>query len=499
MPSKKASKIKTAAIYARFSCSKQREASIEDQLRVCRQWCAREGYAIVAEYCDYAISGKTDERPEFQRMVSNAGESDIVLVYMMDRFSRDAYDAPIYKRQLAKAGVEVRSAMEALPDGPERILVEKIYEGLAAVESEKISVRTKRGMEGNALKCMANGVPVFGYDVDDSGRYTVNEGQAAFVREAFARRALREPYKSIADDFAVRGVRSAMGRPCGYNMIRKLLTNERYTGVYLFGDVRIEGGMPAIVDRAEFMRVQNIKGTKIRSEEEWGRFRLSGRAICAGCGRDLAGVSGRGRHNVKYEYYACKRCGGIKPVRSDWLEISIAEALREMLADDATARRIAAIVAAGGDDDAAMRKQAEKALRQAESGLENIMDAIERGIVVDGIQDRIDGLQLQKTRAEADLRQLDAAKVDEDLFVQFLQYGTTLTDEDLVDAFVYQAIVSTEDVVVTLNFNDEKEEPARLNIERVLPNVSWLPIASHGRTAIAAIGGTVIVRLARAA
>ena len=103
---------KTAVIYARFSCNKQREASIDDQLRVCRDWCKREGYAIAAEYCDYAISGRTDDRPEFQRMIANAGESDIVLVYMMDRFSRGEYDAPIYKRELAKNGVKLVSALE---------------------------------------------------------------------------------------------------------------------------------------------------------------------------------------------------------------------------------------------------------------------------------------------------------------------------------------------------------------------------------------------------
>lgn len=468
---------KTAVIYARFSCSKQREASIEDQLRVCREWCAREGYGIVAEYCDYAISGKTDERPEFQRMVANAGESGIVLVYMMDRFSRDEYDAPIYKRQLRKAGVEVFSATETLPDGPERILVEKIYEGLAAVESEKISVRTKRGMEGNALKCMANGVHIFGYDIDDeSSRYVVNEEQAALVREAFARRIMREPYKSIADDFAERGVLSAQGRPCSYNMIRKLLTNERYTGVYVFGDVRIEGGMPAIIDRSDYAKVQNIRGTKVRSEEEWGRFRLTGRAICSECGRDLSGVSGRGRHNVKYEYYACKRCGGIKPVRRDWLEKTIAESLRDMLADDATARRVASIMAAGGDRDGeTMRKQAQKALREAENGLRNIMAAIEKGILMDDIQERIDQLQAQKARAEEDLAGARSGKIDEELFVRFLKSGTTLTDEGLVDAFVYQAAVSTEDVIVTLNFDNEKREPVRLDIERVLPEASWLP------------------------
>lgn len=146
----------TAVIYARFSCSKQREASIEDQLRVCRDWCRREGYSVVAEYSDYAISGRTDDRPKFQEMIANAGESEIVLVYMMDRFSRDAFDAPIYKRELGKHGVRLVSALEAIPDSPEGIIYEKLLEGIAACESAKTSVRTKRGMEGNALKCKDN-------------------------------------------------------------------------------------------------------------------------------------------------------------------------------------------------------------------------------------------------------------------------------------------------------------------------------------------------------
>ena len=63
--------MRTAVIYARFSCSKQREASIDDQLRVCHEWCDREGYEVVSQYCDHAVSGRTDDRPEFQRMLSN--------------------------------------------------------------------------------------------------------------------------------------------------------------------------------------------------------------------------------------------------------------------------------------------------------------------------------------------------------------------------------------------------------------------------------------------
>ena len=99
--------VKRAVIYARFSCSKQREASIDDQLRVCREWCDREGYEVVREYSDYAMSGRSDDRPQFQEMIANAGESDIVLVYMMDRFSRSEYDAPIYKKELALSLIHI--------------------------------------------------------------------------------------------------------------------------------------------------------------------------------------------------------------------------------------------------------------------------------------------------------------------------------------------------------------------------------------------------------
>ena len=79
----------TAVIYARYSSDKQREASIEDQIRVCREYCKAEDIEIVREYCDYAITGKTDDRPQFRRMIANAPEAELVVVYMFDRFSRN--------------------------------------------------------------------------------------------------------------------------------------------------------------------------------------------------------------------------------------------------------------------------------------------------------------------------------------------------------------------------------------------------------------------------
>ena len=149
--------MKTAVIYARFSCDKQREASIDDQVRVCREYAVRMGYEVVKVYADYAITGRTDDRPQFQLMIAEGGISDYVIVYMMDRFSRGKYDPAIYKKALDEKGVRVLSAVEGIPDSPEGIIYEKMLEGMAACESIKNSIRTKNAMTGKALDCLYNG------------------------------------------------------------------------------------------------------------------------------------------------------------------------------------------------------------------------------------------------------------------------------------------------------------------------------------------------------
>ena len=467
---------KTAVIYARFSCNKQREASIDDQLRICRQWCQREKYAIVAEYCDYAISGRTDDRPEFQRMVANAGESDIVLVYMMDRFSRGEYDAPIYKRELAQHGVKLVSALEQIPDSPEGIIYEKLLEGLAACESKKTAIRTRRGMEGNALKCKTNGVRVFGYASNEADEYVINEDEAAFVREAFKRRIAKETTNSIARDFAARGVKTSQGNPCGYSMVERMVKNRKYTGRYEWGGVVKEGGMPAIIDEVTFMEAQGIRAAKERSAESWGDFALSGKAICAGCGRNLQGVSGRGRKNVKYEYYRCHD-GCVRPVRREELEGEIVKALRALLQDREEALRIARMVAESSDgaEVAARRKQAAQSLSAAERGLKNILNAIEQGIIAPGAKERIAELEHQRDRAKLDLEAIRDDQIDPERLADFLQCGSALDDATLLRAFVYQVSVSDEECIVTLNYDVESNEPARLDVQRVRTKCKWCP------------------------
>lgn len=494
-------KPKTAALYARFSCSKQREASIEDQLDECRRWCRRNGYAIVAEYADYAMSGRTDDRPEFQRMIANAGESDIVLVYMMDRFSRDPFDAPIYKRELAKKGVRLVSAIEAIPDSPEGIIYEKLLEGLAACESRKTSLRTLRGMRGNAKKCLTNGVRCFGYRTGPDGRYEIVPEEAEIVREVFLRRLDRESVCSIASDLRRRGVRSRAGNPIKDTFVQHMLHNEKYLGIYSWGGYREEGGMPQIVDEVTFARVQLVRSAKRREEEDWGTFVLSGRVLCAKCGRTMAGTSGRGKSGRKYEYYSCRSCGEIKPVRRDWLEGSIVEHLRGVLSDRDEALRIAEMCFDGMFDDAGKRdrEEATRALREAESGLRNILNAIEQGIIAPGVKERIAQLEAQRDDARRTLASLDESGMSVADFADFLQFGATLDDQNLLDAFVYQAMVFDDEVVVTLNYDTEQSEPARVSLSRVRTVERWCPVCKNTRTMMTVVNGAVYLMLPRAA
>ena len=491
----------SAVIYARFSCSKQREASIDDQLRVCTEYCDSQHIEVVGSYTDYAMSGRTDERPQFQRMIANAGESDYVVVYMMDRFSRDPYDAPIYKSMLAKKGVTVLSAMERIDQTPDGIIMEKLLEGLAARESMVTSQRTRRGMEGNAQKCLYNGDRVFGYSVDESRHYVVDERQAAYVREAFQRRLRRESCTSIARDFALRGVKTYTGRPCSPSMVVNMLKNEKYAGVYTWGDVRVEGGMPAIVDRETFDAVQGVRGRKQRKSERFEDYALSGKSICASCGHNMVGASAHGRSGKRYNYYICGQRCGMRSFRQDVVEPLIVGAIRDLLMTDEAAR-IAQIVQKSwsGTDGALARENALERLSEAHRGISNIVRSVEEGMPYAAVRERMEQLQEMERKAQEDyaLHEHDA-EFDVADFVDFLRFGATLDDAHVLSAFVSQVVMSESAIHVVLNYDIEANTPKALDLEVFAESSNGSPQVPKLEPYIRVIGSAVCVCIPLAA
>ncbi len=120
-----------AVIYARYSSDNQTEASIEGQLRECKEFAEKNDIVIIGEYIDRALSAKTDHCPEFQRMIKDSYKHafDCIIVWKLDRFARNRYDSAHYKSLLKKNGVRVISAKETISEGSEGILLESVLEG----------------------------------------------------------------------------------------------------------------------------------------------------------------------------------------------------------------------------------------------------------------------------------------------------------------------------------------------------------------------------------
>ena len=113
-------------IYARYSSDGQREGSIEGQLRECKEYSERHNMTVIGTYLDRALSARTDDRPEFQKMIRDSAkkEFDVVLVWKLDRFARNRLDSATYRAILKRNGVKVASAKENISKGPDGIILE---------------------------------------------------------------------------------------------------------------------------------------------------------------------------------------------------------------------------------------------------------------------------------------------------------------------------------------------------------------------------------------
>ena len=250
----------TAVIYARYSSDSQREASIEGQLRDCKDYAEKNGITVVGTYIDRAYSAKTDDRPDFQRMIKDSGKKifDVVLVWKLDRFARNRFDAVNYKYQLEKNGVHLVSAMEPISQGPEGIMVESMLIGMAEYYSAELALKVARGERENALQCKYNGgVVPLGFTIGKEDRlYHIDPETAPIVQEIFTRYANGEPAEKIAASLNERGLRTRTGKPFVKNSFFQIFRNRRYIGEYRYKDIVTPGGIPAIVDEDLFDRVQ---------------------------------------------------------------------------------------------------------------------------------------------------------------------------------------------------------------------------------------------------
>ena len=309
-----------AVIYARYSSDNQREESIEGQIRECTAFAEKNDITILKHYIDRAYSARTDNRPEFQAMIKDSDKRlfDMVIVWKLDRFSRDRYDSTRYKLQLKKNGVKVVSATEQISEGAEGIILESVLEGYAEYYSADLAEKVHRGMTENALKGKCNGGtrPV-GYIIDAEQHFQPDPVTAPFVLEAFKRYAEGSTMKEIAAFFKENGIRNTLGGEIKPGSIQRMLNNRRYIGEYSYKDVIVPNVIPAIVPQDLFDRVQDMmaknKKAPARHKAE-DDYLLTTKLFCGYCGAYLCGECGTSRSGAVHHYY---KCVSVKKRRAD--------------------------------------------------------------------------------------------------------------------------------------------------------------------------------------
>ena len=290
--------MKTAVIYARYSCDKQTEQSIDGQLRVCQDYAKSHDILILDTYIDQAISGTTDNRANFQRMIKDSArkEWNYVLVYKLDRFSRDKYATAIHKKTLRDNGVKVLSAMENIPDTPEGIILESLLEGMNQYYSAELSQKVKRGMRETRLKGYFQGGNVlYGYKLDGR-KLVIDEIHSEVVKRIFEEFSKGICVREIIARLTTQGI-YRNGKPLAMNTVYNILRCERYTGIYRKGEEIIDNMYPAIIDREMFDSVQAILKTYQHGKNSIEvTYLLRNKLKCGYCGQSIIGECGTAKN-----------------------------------------------------------------------------------------------------------------------------------------------------------------------------------------------------------
>ena len=461
-----------AVIYARYSSDNQREESIEGQIRECMEFAERNGITVFGTYIDRALSAKTDNRPEFQRMIKDSYRKlfDTVLVWKLDRFARNRYDSAYYKNILKKNGVKVISAKENISDGPEGVLLESMLEGWAEYYSVDLSEKIGRGLTENALKGKMNGGGLtFGYRMKDQ-RLEIDETTAPVVVEIFTRYADGEKMTDIAKDLTRRGIRTTQGNKVTLNVVHYLLKNRRYIGEYKFRDMVIHDAIPPIVSKELFNRVQEImarnqKAPAMRKAED--DYILTTRLFCGKCGTFMVGESGKSHTGTVHRYYKCshaKRKMGCdkKPVKKDWIEDAVIHYIMKIVMDDELIDHIADAILKILAQENSKLPQLNARLKEIETGIQNMLNAIQQGILTPSTKERLEALEQEREEIKVAIysEELQKPKITKEHIAFWISKfrDTDLTDvasrKRLVESFVNAVFVYDDKVVFTFNYKD---------------------------------------------
>lgn len=477
-----AAKIIRTAFYARFSCDKQRDESIEDQLYACNVYAEKHGYRVVAQYCDYAMTGRSDDRPQFLRMIEDAkaGLFDVIVVWKMNRFARNIEEQYYYEHVLRMtSGVTFESTKENIVGNSIEATSNKALNALVAqINSQNTAEDTMRGMLGKAKKCQYLGYYWFGYS-HDGDIIILDPVYAPIAKRIHVDYLAGVSIKEILAWLISIGAKTMKGNDPGYSFVVGILKSMIYAGIYIWGVKKDEqgnavldasgnpvplvykpDGIPAIVSMDVKMACIERLGIRKHGRTK-ANFMLSGKLFCSQCGSPLHGETATGKAGTEYFRYACqkkrKACFGTLP--KETMEESVVKNVRAMLRDVALVEYLidCHIEHRKANKSKVSIKATQKELREVGKQRKNLLDAVADGLEYRFVKDRLESLDVQEValnKRVEDLRR-DSGEVNRDEMLKFfmaLAQGD-MADEDIIRVFVSRVWLYEETAVAVMNFD----------------------------------------------
>ena len=428
------------AIYARFSSDLQDVRSIVDQAAAARDYADRQGWRVVAEFSDAAISGSSlHNRPGLLDLMvaAQAKQFDAVLTESIDRLSRDLEDIAGLHKRLAYMGVKIFT----LADGE----VGKLHVGLkgiiASIYLDDLAQKTRRGQVGRVKAGRIPGGKSYGYDVvsagEDRGQRTINPPEADIIRRIFQEYVDGNSALNIAGRLNGEGVvgpRGGQWNASTINGSRKrlngVLNNQLYAGKIVYNRQRfikdpVTGRrqarpnppsewhekvlpdlviVPATLFEAAQSRRQRFSSTRLDHRRR-PKHLLSGLVRCASCGSSMI--------VVREDFVGCsarlnkKTCPNKRVIRLDEIERRILHVLHAHLLSPDVA---AAAIDAYRRERELLAKSNAKTLRESQRDLAavlrkiaGVITAIENGGDPRSLALRINALEAERRDIEAKL------------------------------------------------------------------------------------------------
>jgi site-specific DNA recombinase len=313
------------SIYARYSSDKQREASIEDQVRLCEERAAREGWRVVKRYTDHAISGASLVRTGIQALMQDAqsGKFDLVLTESLDRISRDQEDiAGLYKR-LRFAGVKIYT----LSEGEIAELHIGFTGTMSALYLKSLGEKTWRGQSGRVRSGKSGGGNCYGYDVvkklnkagePEHGERRVNDEEAAIISYIFNEYATGKSPTVTAHALNKRNIPGPAGKAWGPSTINGnwrrgtgILNNELYIGRLVWNRLAYiknpdTGKRVSRLNKKSALIITDVPELRIIDQDLWERVKERQQDL-----RKLPSFHERQRPRMLLSYLLkCSCCGG---------------------------------------------------------------------------------------------------------------------------------------------------------------------------------------------